>query len=97
MTIRDVEGLLIVAVSALTVLLTVSDLRRGHHTKNFNWLQAIRVLFVAYIGLLYFLAVINLSSILGGGAITMSYYRSGVLLLLMTILIDAVWRYRGGS
>jgi hypothetical protein len=73
-------------------LLHISRLRRCWY---YAWIKIIQIVILIYVGVLYSLAFLGLSSsIFPSSAVAMEFFRPGILLLVITILLDSVWQYR---
>ena len=96
MTIRDAQGLAIAILCTATVYFSLVNSRGIGSAPWLKTLQYIQVFVVGYIGLLYFLSSIRALFGIDTG-LTMDYYRSGILLLVITIFAEKLWRYRAGG
>jgi hypothetical protein len=96
MTPQILQSLLIVILCPLAAFYTFASLRLMIGAPWLKTLQFIEILVLLYIGGLYFSGLLREVFGLSVG-VGMEYYRPGILLLVVTVFTEKMWRYRAGA
>jgi hypothetical protein len=92
---REFQALLISLVCVFAIIFSIAGLQRDRMHTWGRVFRIFQIFVMAYIGGLYAISYLNISGmVFGSSQVAMSFYRPGILLLVIVNFTDAVWRYR---
>ncbi len=94
---RSTEGFMITIACIMIAYFSLKYLYAAHvRTKTvLYWIKVTQIVVVAFIGAFYFVSAVGMSaSLFGSSSVAMAWYRPINLILLVTLLIDVIYRYR---
>ena len=94
-TVSSIQSLLIFVLCLASVYYMISGMKFIAGAPWLKTLQFLEAFVMLYIGGLYFLSFIKAATGFDLG-VTMIYYRPGILLLVITIFAQKLWRHRAG-